>query len=321
VCQQLFICCKPLNLLLRVDVFIMFPRSFDYFAPKNLSEALVLLQDPNSNVKVLAGGQSLIPALKTRISPLISSLSSVLDITRIKDLDYIRKENQIYKIGALTTVGTLENDLEISTSLPILHDASSEIADPLVRNLGTVGGNLCHGDPVNDLPAPMIALNASVVLCSLADERKINVADLYVSPFNTTVRPNEILTEIQIPFQESRCGNAYRKVKKGSGGFTIAGVAANLSLEDDNTVSVCRLALTGVGPRPLRPLKAEEALIGKRLKKDALAGVSKLAIEVSQPPSDLYASAEYRRKILGILVKDALECAHKRAAMGNHEKS
>ncbi|MGA2680773.1 MAG: xanthine dehydrogenase family protein subunit M [Candidatus Bathyarchaeia archaeon] len=299
----------------------MFPRSFDYSAPKTLTEALELLKNADSKVKVLAGGQSLIPALKTRSSPLISSLKSVVDINGVKELNYIRKVNETLKIGALTTVSVLENDLDVASSFPILHEAASEIADPLVRNLGTVGGNLCHGDPVNDLPATMIALNASVVLASMGGNRKANVEDLYISPYKTSIRPNEILTEIQIPIRAGRRGNAYRKIKKGSGGFTIAGVAADLSVEEDNSISACRLALTGVGSKTLRPREAEQTLVGKRLESPFLKGAAKLAVEASHPVSDLYASAEYRRKILGMLVKDSLESAYKRAAMGNYEKS
>jgi carbon-monoxide dehydrogenase medium subunit len=299
----------------------MFPRPFDYFAPTTLTEALGLLQNADSQVKVLAGGQSLIPALKTRDSPLISSLKSVVDITGVKELDYICKEGQLLKIGALTTISTLESNREITCSLPIIHDAASEIADPLVRNLGTVGGNLCYADPVNDLPATMIAVNASVVLASVGGNRKVKVEALYAGPYKTIVKPEEILTEVEIPLEKGRCGNAYRKVKKGSGGFTIAGVAANLSIEDDNAVSSCRMALTAVGPKALRAQNAEQALIGKRLNPPVLNDVARLAVEASQPVRDLYASEGYRRKVIGILVKDALEASYKRAAMGGYEKS
>jgi carbon-monoxide dehydrogenase medium subunit len=299
----------------------MFPRPFDYFAPTTLTEALGLLQNADSQVKVLAGSQSLIPALKTRNSPMISSLKSVVDITRIKELSYIRKEGQRVKVGALTTISTLENDQEIASSLPILHDAASEIADPLVRNLGTVGGNLCYADPVNDLPATMVSLNASVLLASIGGNRKVNVEALYTGTCKTIVKPEEILTEVDIPLEMARCGNAYSKVKKGSGGFTIAGVAANLSIEDDKAVSSCRMALTGVGPKVLIVQNAEQALVGKRLEPPVLDEVAKLAVEASQPVSDVYASEKYRRKVLGILVKDALEASYKRAVMGTYEKS
>lgn len=277
----------------------MFPKPFGYSAPGSLTEALKLLAGADPNIRVLAGGQSLIPALKTRTSPLISSLTDIVDITRIKELNFIRKEEAEFKIGALTTISDLENDLEIASSLPILHEAASEIADPLVRNLGTVGGNLCYGDPANDLSAPMIALNASVVLVSVGGSRKIDVENLYVSPHKTLVKADEILTEIQIPLQLGRNGNAYRKVKKGSGGFTIAGAAANLSVGDDNSVSECRLALTSVGPKVIRPIKAEQALVGKRLEPPVLDDVAKLAVEASQPVSDLYASADYPAENFG----------------------
>lgn len=299
----------------------MFPRPFDYSAPKSLGEALELLQNANSQIKVLSGGQSIIPTLKARNSSLASSLKRIVDITRIKELNYIRKEAEALRIGALTTVATLENDSEVASLLPILHEAASEIADPLVRNLGTVGGNLCQGEPVNDLPAPMIALNASVTLASLGGRRKVNVESLYISPLKTQVKPDEILTEIEIPLQMRRCGNAYRKIRKATGGFTIAGVAANLSLEDDNSISACRLALTGVAPKTLRPQNAEQALVGKAFEPSVLEDVANLAVEASQPGSDLYASAEYRRRILPLLVKDALEVSYKRAVMGDYEKS
>ena len=141
-------------------VFIMYPRPFDYFSPKNLAEALELLQILGAETKILAGGQSLIPALKLRTL----SLKNVVDITGIKELNYIRKEENMLKIGALTTTSTLENDSEIASLLPILKETASQIADPLVRNLGTVGGNLCHAAPANDLPATMLALNASFTL-------------------------------------------------------------------------------------------------------------------------------------------------------------
>lgn len=299
----------------------MFPRSFDYYASTNLDEVLNYLQNADLQVKVLAGGQSLIPALKTRNSQLISSMKGVVDITRLKGLSYIRKEGSLVKIGALTTLGTLENDAELERSLPILRDAASEIADPLVRNLGTVGGNLCHGDPVNDLPAPMIALNASAVLATVGGIRKVKVEALYEEPFKTAIKPNEILTEVEIPLRQGRAGAAYRKVRKGSGGFTIAGAAANISIADDNKISECRLALTAVGPKALRPQEAEVALVGKILKPTVLDAVAKLAVAASRPTSDLYATEIYRRKVLGILVRDALEAAYKRAVMGNYEKN
>jgi len=295
----------------------MFPRSFDYFSPKNLAEALELLQTLGVETKILAGGQSLIPSMKLRaLSP-----KNVVDITGVKELNYIRKEENMLKIGALTTTGTLENSQEIASLLPILTETASEIADPLVRNLGTVGGNLCHAAPANDLPATMLALNVSFVLASKRRARSVPSDSFFLDKFKTALKPDEVLTEIQIPLQEGRVGSAYRKVKKGSGGFAIAGAAAHVSVADDNTVSECRIAMTSVGPKTLRAPEAEQALVGKMFEAAVLDNVAKSAVEAAKPVTDITASEEYRRKVLGILVKDALEVAYKRAVMGNYEKS
>jgi carbon-monoxide dehydrogenase medium subunit len=245
----------------------------------------------------------------------------VVDITGIKELNYIRKEENIVKIGALTTTCTLENEPEIASSLPILKETASEIADPLVRNLGTVGGNLCYAAPANDLPATMLALNASFALASKRETRTIHSDFFFLDKFKTVINPDEILTEIKIPLQECMVGSAYRKVRKGSGGFAIAGVAANVSVADDNTVSKCRIAMTAVGSKPLRAEKAEQVFIGKTPEAAVLNNAAKLAVDASKPVTDITASEEYRRKVLSILVKDALEVSYKRAVMGNYEKS
>ena len=280
----------------------MYPRPFDYFSPKNLAEALELLQILGAETKILAGGQSLIPSLKLRTL----SLKNVVDITGIKELNYIHKEENMLKIGALTTTSILENDSEIASSLPILKETASQIADPLVRNLGTVGGNLCHVAHANDLPATMLALNASFAFASKKGTRTIHSDSFFLDKFKTVIKPDEVLTEIQIPLKEGRVGSAYRKVRKGSGGFAIAGAAANVSVTDDNAVSECRIAMTAVGPKPMRAEEAEQAFIGKTLEAAVLDNVAKLAVEASKPVTDVTASEEYRRKVLGILVKDAL---------------
>ena len=153
----------------------------------------------------------------------------------------------------------------------------------------------------------MLALNASFAIASKKGNRTVQSDSFFLDKFKTAIKPNEILTEIQIPLNEGRVGSAYRKVKKGSGGFAIAGAAAHVSVADDNTVSECRIAMTSVGPKPLRAPEAEEALIGKTLEAAVLDNVAKLAVEASKPVTDITASEEYRRKVLGILVKDALE--------------
>ena len=287
----------------------MYPKSFDYFSPKSLSDALELLQAGNSETRILAGGQSLIPSPKLRSL----SLKRVIDITGIEELNYTRREERVFRIGALTTNATLESDKEVESSFPILREAAGQIADPLVRNMGTIGGNLCHADPVNDLPAVMLALNATIVATSKEGTRRINADSFFIDSFKTALAPGEILTEVEIPVAEGKIGNAYRKVKRGSGGFSIAGVGSNLSAADDGTVSNCRIAMTGVGPKATRALEAEQSLQGKAPTSSDFDNAAKLAVEASQPHTDINATESYRRKVLNKLVKEAMSAAYDRA--------
>jgi carbon-monoxide dehydrogenase medium subunit len=289
----------------------MYPRPFDYFSPKNLGEALERYGSA-SEVTILAGGQSLIPSLKFRSR----SLKGVVDITGIKELYYVRtdKEGHTLEIGALTTIATLENNRVIASSAPILSEAAGQIADPLVRNMGTVGGNLCHANPANDLPAVMRALNASMIATSEQGTRRISADSFFIDLFKTALKPGEILTGIEIPLPGGRSGGAYRKVRKGSGGFSIAGVASCLSVADDGSISGCRIAMTAVGATALRAENAEQALLGKMPMASVLDNMAKLAAEASQPPIDTNASADYRRTVLNKLVKEAVRAAYNGAA-------
>ena len=285
----------------------MYPRSFDYFAPKSLGEALELLGG-NPEVKVLAGGQSLVPSLKLRVL----SPEALVDITGIKDLCYVRHEGQVLAIGALTTVAAVANDRTVASSLPVLHEAAEQIADPLVRNRGTIGGNLCNADPINDLPAVMLALNASMVAMSRRGTRRIDADSFFVGAGHTALSPEEILTQVEIPVQAG-FGSAYRKVRKGSGGFSIAGVASCLSVAGEGTIARCRIAMTAVGPSVLRAENAERALLGEVPSDSVLDRVAGLAVEASQPSSDLTASKEYRRRVLHKLVKEAVGASYEGA--------
>jgi carbon-monoxide dehydrogenase medium subunit len=289
----------------------MCPRPFDYFSPKSLGEALERYASA-SEVTILAGGQSLIPSLKFRSR----SLKGVVDITGIKELCYVRtdKEGHVLEIGALTTIATLENNRVIASSAPILSEAAGQIADPLVRNMGTVGGNLCHANPANDLPAVMRALNASMVATSEHGTRRISADSFFIDLFKTALKPEEILTGIDIPLPRGRSGGAYRKVRKGSGGFSIAGVASCLSVADDGSITGCRIAMTAVGATALRAEKSEQALLGKMPTASVLDNVAKLAAEASQPPTDADASVDYRRTVLNKLVKEAVRAAYNGAA-------
>ena len=295
----------------------MFPRPFDYFSPKNLGEALELYSSA-AEVKVLAGGQSLIPALKLRLF----SLKGVVDMTGIKELSYIRKDGPLLKIGALTTTAALENDRAIVSSTPILSEAAEQIADPLVRNMGTIGGNLCHADPSNDLPAVMLAIDASMVATSTGGTREICADSFFIESFKTALKPGEILTEIKIPVPMGRFGSTYRKVRKGSGGFSIAGVAVCLLTSDDGIITGCRIAMTAVGATAMRAEKSEQELLGRVPTALVLDNVAQMSVEVSRPFTDSNASEDYRRTVLNKLVKEVVRTAYDRAAKGrdeNHE--
>ncbi len=285
----------------------MYPRGFEYFSPQSLDEAVGLLGDRDA--KVLAGGQSLIPSLKQRTL----SVKSLVDIGRIKELRYVRQNEEGLDVGSMVTVAALENDKTIAASVPIVCEAAARIADPLVRNRGTIGGNLCPGDPTNDLPAVMLALNSSMGALSRRGFRQIDADSFFAGASRTALAPDEILTRVEIPIGGGLTGGAYRKVRKGSGGFSIAGVAACLSVADDHTIDRCRIAMTAVGPRVLRAENAERTLLGNVPTDSVLDDVAASAVAASRPSTDLNASKEYRRRALYKLVKMAARASYDRA--------
>src|SRR3970040_642736 len=238
----------------------MIPPRFEYHAPVSLDEAVGLLERYGGDAKVLAGGQILIPTLKLRLA----EPGALIDINRIPNLAYIREDNEFLRIGALTRANELLDSSMIQEKYPILTEAADDIADPLVRNMGTVGGNVSHGDPANDLPACMLALEAHFVIHGPKRIRAIPAGEFYRDTFVTALESNEILTEIQIPKHQPGQGNAYMKLEKRVGDFPIAGVAANLVLDASGAIGKGGIGLTAVGPTALRARKAEGHLVGRR---------------------------------------------------------
>ncbi|HYA32865.1 MAG TPA: xanthine dehydrogenase family protein subunit M [Candidatus Bathyarchaeia archaeon] len=290
----------------------MYPRSFEYFSPQNLGEALEYLNQ-SAEARILAGGQSLIPALKLRTR----SVRALVDITPLKELRYIRQEGGVLRLGALTTVATVATDQKVMSLVPILREAAEQIADPLVRNRGTIGGNLCQADPTNDLPAVMLALNATVLATSLRGIRRMSADSFFVGSGRASLARDEILTEIEVPVPGQRTGSAYRKVKKGSGGFSIAGAATCLSVADGSTVDRCRIGLSAVGPTALRARDAERTLIGNVPTPTIVDRAAERAVNASQPSDDLNASKAYRRTVLHTLVKDSITASYEVALARN----
>ena len=288
----------------------MIPQSFEYFSPATISEAIALLQKHGDGAKILSGGQSLIPMMKVRLA----RPEYIVDINRIANLQYVKEEDGFLKIGGLTRESDLEVSNLIRSKYPIVLDTAAMIADPQVRNMATVGGNLAHGDPANDHPATMLALGAEITATGQGGERAIPIKDFFLSVFTTALEHGEILTEIRIPIPPPGSGGAYFKLERKVGDFATVGVAAQVTLDG---VGVCRRAgigLTNVGATPIKATRAESFLAGKRMDEQQIGQAAQLAAEDAQPSSDLRGSAEYKVSMVRELTKRALVRARERSS-------
>lgn len=287
----------------------MIPGSFEYHHPGSLDEAIALLSSLGDDAKVLSGGQSLIPMMKLRLA----EPAHLIDINGLTDLEYIKESDGYLTIGALTREADLDRSDVIGKKYAVIHDTAHVIADPQVRNLATIGGNLAHGDPANDHPATMLALRAEVVATGPNGPRTIPIDDFFIGPLTTALAPNEILTELRIPAPTQGSGGAYLKLERKVGDFAIAGVAAVVTLDGSGNCTLAGIGLTNVGPTPLRATAAEKFLIGKPLSDDNIAEGGRMAGEASQPTSDHRGSAEYKRAMVKELTIRALNKAKARA--------
>jgi carbon-monoxide dehydrogenase medium subunit len=287
----------------------MIPPAFEYLRPKTIPEAITLLQQHGDEAKLLSGGQSLIPMMKLRLA----RPGFLIDINSISGLSYIKEEGGFLKIGGLTREAELEGSPVVRSKYPLLMDTAAVIADPQVRNLATVGGNLAHGDPANDHPATMIAFGAQIVATGAKGERVIPVEDFFVTLFTTALQHDEILTEIRIPVPPPKSGGAYFKVERKVGDFATAAVAVQLTLDGSGAVQRAGIGLTNVGPTPIKARKAEEFLKGKKPDGATLAQTAQLASEQAQPSSDLRGPAEYKKGLVKELTRRALSRALERA--------
>jgi len=285
------------------------PAPFDYHRPPTLDEALALLGRFGDDARLLAGGMSLIPLLKLRLG----AFAQLIDLNRIPGLDYIKEEGGVLRIGAMTRQAALERSELIRTRYPILADAVPLIADPLVRNRGTVGGNVANGDPGNDQPAVMIALGASFVARGPKAERTIAANQFYKALYTTALAPNEILTEVRIPAPAARTGGAYAKLKRKTGDFAVAAAAVQLTLGANGAVERAAIALTNAGPTPVEAVDAAKSLIGKAADEKAIAEAAKLAAAHSAPSADRRGSVAYKQDMARVLTARALRTALARA--------
>jgi aerobic carbon-monoxide dehydrogenase medium subunit len=290
----------------------MIPAAFEYHAPSTIGEATALLAKLGEDAKVLSGGQSLIPLMKLRLA----SPTHIVDINGIPGLSGIREGDGVLRIGTLTRESELEESELVRTRYPLLHDTSKVIADPLVRNLATVGGNLAHGDPANDHPATMLALGAEIIAVGPKGERRVPIGSFFTGPFETSLKPDEILVEIRVPTPPAHSGGAYLKLERKVGDFATAAVAAQLTLGANGACEQVGIGLTNVGLTPIKATKAEAALKGKTPDEAAIKRAAELAAEASEPSADLRGSVEYKKDLVRILTARALRKAVERAGSG-----
>lgn len=291
----------------------MIPGSFDYVVANSTAEAVALLNQHGDDAKILAGGQSLIPMLRFRLA----NPSVLIDINRVNDLEYLQETDGMLHIGAMTREAELDSSPLIRDRYPILYDTSTMVADPVVRNWATVGGNLAHADPANDHPATMLALGASVVAVGASGERVIPIDQFFTdTSFETALHPNEILTEIRVPAPTKRSGGAYFKLERKVGDYAIAGVAAYITLDEQGNVTYAGIGLTNVGPTPIKARDAEQSLLGKTLDDASIHQAADLAAAAAQPTSDTRGPAEYKRAMVRTLTVRALRKALARATGG-----
>jgi len=289
----------------------MITGKFDYYAPRSLPDAVALLQEHGYDAKILAGGQSLIPAMRFRLT-----LAPVLiDINEIDGLGYVRESDGYLAIGAMTRESTLEESSLVQSRYQMLADATAVIADPLVRNRATVGGNLAHADPANDHPAVMLAYNAELVVLGPGGTRTIAIDSFFTGLFETTLESNEILTEIRIPTPRAGSGGAYVKVERKVGDYAVSAVAAQLDMDGDRCTAA-RIALTNVSLVPMRAKGAERALVGQRISDDVLEAAGQAAAAECDPSPDLRGSVAYKRDLTRVVTKRAVKKAIARAKGG-----
>jgi carbon-monoxide dehydrogenase medium subunit len=288
----------------------MFPEEFDYYRPESVKEAMVLLKKHGDNARVLAGGMSLIPLLKSRVV----SIPHIVDMSRIPELSKISEKKGEIIIGSMVTDYEIEGSKLIKEKIPLITEVSRWIGDPQVRNRGTLGGSLCHADPSGDWGACFLALRGKVTVKGGSGERVIESDRFFEDSYSTAVRTGEILTEVAFDIPEGRSGHSYQKMERKAGDFATVGVAVQLTLSAKGECSYVGIGMTAVAPTPVRAAKAEKFLVGKKMDKATIKEAAKIAASETSPMDDpLRGSAEFKRYITEVFVRRGLEKAMERS--------
>ena len=287
----------------------MIAAQFDYKVPKSLDEAVSLLAADPDGAKILAGGHSLIPAMKLRLA----QPQTLIDIARLKDLSYIREQGDQILIGATTTHYQIESSELLQRICPLLPECAASIGDVQVRNKGTIGGSVAHSDPAGDWPAAVIALRAELSLTGPNGDRTVSADDFFVDLLTTDLQPGEILREIRIKKPIGKFGQAYQKVRHPASGFAVVGVAVSLNLKADGSCESASIGVTGVGVKAYRAAAAEAALLNTTPDDAAASNAASKVCDGIDPNADLYASGDYRCHLAQVHTRRAIAAAREAA--------
>lgn len=287
----------------------MIPANFNYHKATSLKEAIALSQELGEEAKYMSGGHSLLPMMKLRFA----TPEHIIDISKIEGLSYIKEDGNLLKIGAMTTQTEMEFNPLLKSDYPIFGDAVWLTADPSVRNCGTIGGNIAHGDAANDQPALMLAMRATIIAEGVDGEKTIPIDEFFHGFYMTALEPSDVLTEIQLPKSTKNSGGAYYKVERKVGDYATAGVAVHVELDDAGVCQEIGIGLTNVSAVPMRLERGEEVLRGKKITDDLIEQIGIIAGEDCEPESDLRGSEAYKRSIVNTITKRMLNKALERA--------
>jgi carbon-monoxide dehydrogenase medium subunit len=278
------------------------PAVFDYHPAQSLDEAIALLQQYGDEAKILAGGHSLIPAMKLRLS----QPSHLIDIGRIAGLSYIREDGNTVVIGAMTTYTTLARSELLRQRFPLIADSASVIGDQQVRNRGTIGGSIAHSDPAGDMPGIILALKADIVVRGPDKSRMIAADDFFIGTFETALAPDEIVTEIRLALPAAHTGSAYMKLENKASHYAITGCATVITRDAGGACTAASITITGASTQTIRAKAAEAALLGRQLDETTIAEAASHAADGMEVVSDIHGSTDYRRQMTAVITKRAL---------------
>lgn len=287
----------------------MIPSNFNYHKATSVKDAIALSQTHGDEAKYMSGGQSLLPMMKLRFA----TPEHIIDISKIEGLSYIKEDGNLLKIGALTTQTEMEYSPLIKENYFIFSDAIKLTADPSVRNVGTIGGNIAHGDAANDQPALMLAMRATIIAEGADGQKSIPIDDFFQGFYMTALEPSDVLVEIQLPKAKKGSGGAYHKVERKVGDYATSGTAVYLELDDSGVCQEVGIGLTNVSPLPMRLSRGEELLKGKKITEDLIEQVGAFASEDCEPNSDLRGSEAYKRSITNTITQRMIRLALERA--------